>query len=211
MTKLTNEMKEFIKEHYKGKLATDLTDLLNEKFESKVSVNTVRGYKRANKLRSGVDMRFGYGQKMHRPPKGVSHPNWIPTQFKKGNKPHNTLPIGTEIKRIDGYVWIKCNDLPGQERKVNRWRQRSHLVWEKHNKPIEKDEILLHLDGDRTNDAIENLHVIKKSELAILNKQGLIYEDPDATKVGILIAKLSNKTYRRNKDNGSTKHSSRSS
>ena len=45
-----------------------------------------------------------------------------------------------------------------------------------------------------TNFDIDNLILVSKAEMLILNKNKLIFEDKDFTKVGVNIAKLINKT-----------------
>lgn len=117
------------------------------------------------------------------------HPNARKTQFKEGQKPTNTLPIGTEILREDGYVWVKVGNTPGPHNIARRWIPRAHKVWLDNEKVLHDEFDILHLDGNPLNDDIDNLLPVTKAERAILNKRGLIYTDPELTKTGIVIAK----------------------
>lgn len=203
-SKVNPEMHQFIMENYKGILTSELTNRINSKFGTNFTEKYIKSYKSRYKLRSGVDMRFGHGQKRHIAEKGYIHPNAVLTQFKKGHKPHNTQPIGSEVLRSDGLIWVKLHNNPGPHNIAGRWKARSRIVWEIKNGPLKDDEIILHLDGNSQNDSSDNLYVIKREQLLIINKHSLINESPELTKIGITIANLQRKiNQRRKKENGS--------
>ena len=116
--------------------------------------------------------------------------------FKQGSIPANTMPIGTEKMLTDGYIWIKVNDLPKVKKQEN-WIQKHRVVYEKHYGKIPEGHVVIFLDRNRENFDPENLAAIKRSELARLNKEGLIYDDSNLTKVGIGIVRLSSKILER--------------
>lgn len=58
---------------------------------------------------------------------GPSHPNMVPTQFRKGNRPHTWKPVGSYAVNADGYLVQKVQDEGTQK---DRWRPVHHLVWE---------------------------------------------------------------------------------
>lgn len=201
--KMKPEMHEFILANYKSRLTKELTDLLNQKFGTSFSEPYIKSYKSRFKLWSGVRTQFGHGQKMHVHPKGYMNPNAVATQFKKGVQPMNTLPIGTEVLRRDGLIWVKISNAPGRHDLVGRWKQRARIVWEVKNGPLKPKEVVLHLDGNSQNDSPENLAIVTQSNLATINKKRLISKDPEITKSGILIAKITNKMSQRSKkENG---------
>lgn len=80
-----------------------------------------------------------------------------PTMFKKGNKPHNYMPVGSEAITKDGYVKVKIAD-------PNKWELKHRLVWEQHNGPIPKGYNVQFKDGNRANTCITNLYLISKSD-----------------------------------------------
>jgi hypothetical protein len=92
------------------------------------------------------------------------------SEFKKGSKPVNTLPIGTIKIMDDGYQYIKINDDPG--RKAKRWRPCHHLLWEEHHGKIPKDFIVIFKDKNQMNIIIENLECISRIELMKRNTIG---------------------------------------
>lgn len=120
------------------------------------------------------------------------------TKLKAGSIPANTMPIGTEKKLTDGYIRIKINDLPRVKKQEN-WVQKQRVVYEKHYGKIPEGYVVIFLDRNRENFDPENLAAIKRSELARLNKQGMIYDDTNLTKAGIGIVRLSSKISEREK------------
>jgi hypothetical protein len=79
------------------------------------------------------------------------------TFFKKGNKPYNYHPVGTERITADGYIEVKVKD-------PRTWAQKHRLIWEKHNGKILKGFNVQFRDGNRQNLALENLYLISRNE-----------------------------------------------
>ncbi|MFG0935206.1 HNH endonuclease, partial [Staphylococcus sp. 231237_7MaSpsaltlick] len=52
---------------------------------------------------------------------------------------------------------------------------------------------LIFLDGDKTNNDLSNIALIKRSELARLNHQNMIYSNAELTRTSINIVKIQNK------------------
>ena len=80
--------------------------------------------------------------------------------FKKGIKPHNYLPIGTENTRIDQngtkrrYIKIK----------ENTWIEYSKYIWLKSGRKIKKNYCLHHINLDSSDDRLENLLYVSRQE-----------------------------------------------
>lgn len=180
----TEEQAEFIKRNVKGIGNVELTNLFNEKFGTNVLESQIRAFKARNKLRSGLDGRF---QKGHTPvnkgKKGICAKGCKATQFKKGHKPINYKPVGSERINVDGYVEVKVAD-------PNKWQLKHRVVWEKHNGKIPEGYVVIFLDNNKSNLDINNLLMISRKQLVFLNKNGLIKENSDLTKTGVLIADL---------------------
>ena len=82
--------------------------------------------------------------------------------YKKGNLPHNNLPIGS-IRNIDGYNEIKYAN--------HKWMAVSRYNWQQVHGEIPKDMCVFKLDGDRLNDDISNLCLVTRKDLAQLNRK----------------------------------------
>jgi hypothetical protein len=111
----------------------------------------------------------------------------LKTTFKKGSIPNNYLPIGTEIRHADGYLYRKLADT-----KPSRygWKSVHRIIWEEVNGPIPPKHKLIFADGNRSNFALDNLILVSDAKLAVLNKNRLICRDTDLTKTGIIIADI---------------------
>lgn len=185
------EIAEFIRENVVGRSKRELANLLNERFGTDYTEEQIKSYTARFKLRNGRDCRIKPGTP---PPnkgkKGYCAPGCEKSWFKKGHTPGNKLPIGTVLMKSDGYLWRKLGEGEG----ARDWRQEHILVWEAANGPIPKGAIVLFKDGDRTNVALENLALITRSELAILNRWDLLKTDAGLTDSAILIAKLKHAT-----------------
>ena len=82
--------------------------------------------------------------------------------YKKGNLPHNNLPIGS-TRNIDGYNEIKYAN--------HKWMALSRYNWQQVHGEIPKDMCVFKLDGDRLNDDISNLCLVTRKDLAQLNRK----------------------------------------
>lgn len=86
------------------------------------------------------------------------------TSFKKGNLPHNTREMYSERLSKEGYIEIKVG--------LNRWISKHRYIWEQyHKKEVPKGKVVIFLDGNNRNFEIENLKLISRGALLILNNR----------------------------------------
>jgi hypothetical protein len=87
------------------------------------------------------------------------------TRFKRGQPPHNSVPIGTVVTDADGYMKRKVRDdaPPGMSRR--NWVYLHIEKWEKRRGPVPKGHAVVFKDGDKTNLRIRNLECIPRTEL----------------------------------------------
>lgn len=77
--------------------------------------------------------------------KGLKRPGWAAgnmasTWFKKGGKPHSTLPVGSYRLNSDGYLELKIAEVPGPY--YMRWKPVHRLIWEQAYGPVPKGHIV---------------------------------------------------------------------
>lgn len=190
--KYTKEQSEFIAKNIKGRYRKELTEMFNSHFSVELTLSQITGFIKRNKLKSEIDAQFKIGHASAN--KGKKGGGWEPTQFKTGNKPHNYLPVGSERVNGDGYVDIKISD-------PNKWRGKHILVWEKHNGPVTKGYSVIFGDGDRSNFDINNLILVSRQQLLILNKNKLIQSNADLTRTAVIIADINQKINKRKCEN----------
>lgn len=94
-----------------------------------------------------------------------------------------TKPIGTERIDKDGYIRIIVD--------VGKERLKHHIVWEQEHEPIGSDEVIMFLDGDKTNCDIKNLVLVKRKYIGAINNivKNVEYT-PEMKKTAILAATL---------------------
>lgn len=80
----------------------------------------------------------------HYPARGRS----AETQFKPGQKPHTTLPVGSYRINRDGHLQRKIGEEPGCNSK--RWRCVAELVWCEANGPLPPKHIVVFKPGLKT-------------------------------------------------------------
>ena len=187
----TKDIRKFIHEHCSGEWTRDLVDLVNDKFGTSFTENQIRAYKKNHKLSSGLNGQYhkghipaNKGKKLDDFMSKDTQEKFRKNSFSKGDIPHNQLPIGTEILRPDGYVWIKISN-------PNQWKQKHRILYESyHSAGIPTGKLVTFIDGNRQNFAKENLALISKEENKYLNKMGLRFKDKDMTTTGIALARL---------------------
>ena len=198
--KYNAEHVEWIKANIQGCHFKDLTDKFNEQFGMDLRVSTIVSLSDRHGLHNGIDAKFNKGyeptqfKKGHIPAnkgrKGVD--GWEPTQFKKGNLPGNYRPVGSERVNVEDYVEIKVADL-------KTWTYKHVFVWEEHNGPVPKGHVVIFGDGDRRNFDINNLILITRKQLSMLNKKHLIQKDADLTRSAIIMTDIFHKMIERKK------------
>ena len=99
---------------------------------------------------------------------------------KKQRKPSFLLkPLGTERIDKDGYVRVITES--GEKLK-------HRLVWESENPPVKPDEIIIFIDGDKTNICLDNMVLIKRKYIGAINEffGGIANVKPQLRKTALL-------------------------
>ena len=183
--KYEQEHIDFIKAH-QGASAREMAELFTKHFNISVSINQMKGLMYRNRISSGKTGRFekghipnSKGQKMSK----EQYEKCKSTMFKKGHIPKNHREIGSERITKDGYIEIKIKE-------PNLWVLKHRLIYEKYYGEIPAGYSVIFGDGDKLNCNIDNLILVSRSELLIMNRNKLIKNDSVLTKVGVNVAKL---------------------
>lgn len=192
MHRWTDEEKEFLKQNVEGTPIHELTKMFNAEFNTDLRYEQVRGTVKRMKLRCGVTTQFKKGHITWNKGVPIYNKKCEKTQFKKGHVPKTYLPVGAVRINKDGYKMIKVSDEGGYS---DRWKLKHRVMWERENGKIPHGYNLMFLDGNKLNDSIDNLILIRRCELSRLNKQKLIKEDPEFTKVGVNIVRIQQKVH----------------
>lgn len=160
----------------------------------------------ACRLRRGdnIGKAFQY-QKGHVPAnKGQRSPGFAPgrmgeSQFRKGDKPFNWKPVGSE-RLMDCYRQRKVTDTGYPPRD---WQPVHRLLWEEANGPIPPGHVLIFADGDRSNIILSNLCLISRADLAARNNVWTRYPRELAEAIqlaGALKRKINGRSQREKQD-----------
>ena len=118
------------------------------------------------------------GQKL-----STEHISKLTGVFKKGQTPHNTLPIGS-IRNINNYYEIKYTN--------HKWMAVARYNWEQVHGPVPGDMCVFKIDQDKYNDDISNLCLVSRKDLAMLNRNHAKLS-PELKEVQILINQIKQK------------------
>jgi hypothetical protein len=178
------EEKEYLAKVTPGHHYSEIKELMNGKFNFDFTIDQIKNAINRYKLNTGFSGQFSKG---HTPKnkgvKGVVYEGCKKTWFKKGNEPVNHRPVRSERINVYGYTEVKVAE-------PNKWKLKQQLVWEEHNGPIPKGHVIVFGDRDKQNFNIDNLILISKKQLLVLNRNNLIKENTDSTKTGIIIADI---------------------
>ena len=178
----SDEEKEYLKEVTPGHHYKEIQELINNKFNLELTVEQINGAIGRYKLNTGFNGQFKKGSiPANKGTKGLTRANR--TSFKKGQTPVNYRPIGSERITKDGYLEIKIKD-------PNLWRLKHLVIWEKENGRLPKGCAIMFADGNKLNLNMENLILVTRNQLLIMNKRKLRKDSIELTKVGLNIAKV---------------------
>lgn len=189
----TPEQEDYIRKIAPGKFNQEIADMVNKKYGLNITRQQINTWKANHNVTSGLT---GYFPKGHVPwnkgKKGINtggEAGW----FKKGQKPKNYRPVGSErIDSKDGYVLIKVQD---EGTYPERWKHKHVVIWEKANGKVPDDHVVVFLDGDKQNIILENLALLTKAEVLRMNQNNLFSDDPELTLAGIALVRLNAKVY----------------
>ena len=172
-------------------LRRELVVEFNDEFGTHRSYELIRSFCKRNGYHTGRSGKFRTGSVPHnKGQKGVSYPGSEESQFRKGNRPFNTVPVGTEIKTLErpgkdpGYWKVKIGE-------PNQWIFKHRLLWQQERGEIPKGHALIFIDGNSDNVTLDNLALLTRGELAILNKCFEWHSTPiDHRKTVLLLARI---------------------
>ncbi|SFU36937.1 HNH endonuclease [Butyrivibrio sp. INlla21] len=183
----TAEEDKFLKENSPLMSREELTREFNSRFGTSIKINTInvrclqRGWSASN------DGRFKQGGVPWQKTKG-GREEYVSklkggnsTSFKKGQVPHNTMPIGAERISSKGEYVIKTE---------NGWKSKRQLVWEKHYGEIPKGMRVVSVIGDKNDANLNNLRLIDNDTQTLLMANRWHKSGSDIFDAGVTYAKL---------------------
>jgi hypothetical protein len=174
----TQSQKEFLEKHVRGKTFADLTVLFNKHFKTVFSVNKITGFCGANGLRNGLPAG---GQ---RP--GISKKDGMPQEI--GSEVIHKCTCRGKRREV---VYIKVSN-KGHSRSpgnAGTWKRKNVYVWEQAYGKVPRGYNVIFLDGDKHNFQLENLAIATVTEIRLLSKYELWFNNIEATKTGLAVVR----------------------
>jgi len=174
--RLTEEQKKYILNNYPFQYSKDIADHLGfnvstvYNFAHRMDLNKDAKFrsgelkKQGDRLREiGKVGRFAKGRKPHNYGKKMDAETYEKvkaTMFKKGSKPPNWKPDGSERVDVEGYTMIKVN---------GKFIQKHvYLCNQKHGE-VPKGYVVIFKDNNNKNLTIENLELVSRKDLMLRN------------------------------------------
>jgi len=107
-------------------------------------------------------------------------------KLRNGRGPRPTKPIGSRRTQTNGshnYLVVKTAN-PG------KWEKLHRVIWEKANGKVPKGHIVIFANGNNRDFALDNLLLVSRRELAVMNRRGLISPHRELTITGKAVAAL---------------------
>lgn len=193
MIRYTQEQREFLIANNYMTPAKELAKMFNNEFGTNITTTNIKNFRSNNHLNSGLTGRFEKGHISDN--KGKKWDEFMSkkgqeksrqTTFKKNNIPHNHRPVGYERVNMDGYIEVKVEE-------PSTFKLKHRIVYEQLKGPIPDGYNVVFADGDKSNLESDNLILVTKSEMLVMNRKGLFKKNKDLTKTGHLIAKVIDK------------------
>lgn len=182
MKKYTDEIINFLREIAPEKTYKEIVEIFNKKYDLEMTTKKLSSLLGRKKIKTGTAGCFRKGFiPWNKGKKGYIGAN--KTSFKKGNKPKNWRPVGSERIDSNEYTLIKVAE-------PNKWVFKHRLIYEQEHGVIPANSVIIFADENKNNLNIENLICVTRNELKILNKCRLISSVPELTKTGLNVAKL---------------------
>lgn len=191
----TDEQLAYLKElSEQGLFNAEITRRFNEKFGTNKTETAIQQIRGKYGFRTSARNWYREGHvPWNKGMKGWWAPGTERTWFKKGNRPQTWVPVGSETVDRNGYLKVKIAE-------PNKWAYKHRLIWEQHHsRPVPPGHVVIFGDGNKRNCDPDNLILVSRQQLAVLNKKGLIQNDADLTRTGIVIADLTMKITERKK------------
>ena len=165
----TDEQEQYLVAHYATTSNAELAAVLGKKNADRVMAKaSLLGLKKSRQfLKESCQQRensgkFKKGMTPHNKGKKLSDATKVKlakTMFKSGNRPHNTLQVGTETQDKYGYVMVK-------EAEPNVWQYKHHVAY---GEPVPTGHKVIFLDGNKYNFERDNLQLVSNAELMSKN------------------------------------------
>jgi len=184
----------WLREHRDGGPIGEITQRLNAHFGSTSTPEMVANACKRYGIPAGSSGRYAKGARPWNQgldgynPGGAS----IATRFRRGNRPHTEVPVGSYTQDDEGHWYCKISDNPPPALSRRNWVAVHRLTWEGVHGPIPSGHVVVLLDGDPDNCLDpSNVAAVSRSVLVRLNALGWDALCPDREARRAVVALIS--------------------
>lgn len=181
----TREEIDFITQNVSKYYVPQLVKMFNDKFNANMTIYKMKNFKNRYNLKSNLPKNPLTGNKKRR--YNLTRSEWL-------NKVKHK--IGYEYISKDGYKYIKIKDTVNA---TDNYLTKAKFNYIKKFGKIPKGYSLIHLDGNKQNDKIENLALVNYKTLSFLNRKKLLFKNKQLNETSLLLADLTQKSKERAK------------
>lgn len=172
----TPEEIRFVKKNIRGRSYVEMTKMFNEHFGLQITLKQMETLTYKHGIRNGI---------------GGFKPGHVPSNKSKKHDPRrgNYRLIGSE--RVIAYS-SKHSTKEYVEVKTGHhtWKRKHVVIWEEANGKIPKGHCVIFADGNNRNFDLDNLMLVSRAELCVMNKNRLVFTHKELTEVGKTIANI---------------------
>lgn len=184
--KYTAEEREFFQVFVPGHSHREIQEAFIARFGWDITTSQIKGYIANHKLNTGRTGRFVKGQEAHNKGAKISpevYEKVKHTMFSKGHVPANHREVGSTRVNVDGYIEIKVAE-------PNKWCLLHRHIWQQEYGPVPKGHCLIFKDNDRLHCELDNLMLITRNELKVLNQNGLNKTEAEYKEAALNLARM---------------------
>lgn len=186
----TMEQKQWFIDNYPSFTRKALTVEFNRVFNESRKESQIIAFLKNNGIKSGRTGHYKKGSvSWNKGSKGTGLCKANSGSFKKGQKAHNWVPVGTERVVEGGYIEVKTAE-------PHEWTQKHRIVYESVHGPIPPNHKVRFKNGDPSDIDPDNLFLVNHAEHQHLNNLGFKDHPEENKDTLILIAKVRDKTNR---------------
>ena len=194
----TEEEKKFVKNNITNYFLPELVKVFNKRFNTNITMIQLKNLKHNMKLKSGLPTThfgntYNKGKKRteeQRTRMSLSAKKRVTKEFREKMsmmRRNASKKIGYRTINNQGYIFIKVKNEACEK---DNYVSEARYVYEKYYGKIPKGYWVYHLDGNVSNNNIDNLIALERSIVASLNITGLKSTNKELTKLGIDILKI---------------------
>lgn len=208
--KLFNEEESnFLKENARGRLAIELTEMFNKKFNRNITIKQIQEYKKTHKLTSGLKVSYTeeekeYFYKIYKGKSTTEITRLLNEKFNKNYTRNNIRKFINYHKLRTGYIEYFPDMKRKEERSYkkrgrtvyrvrnenNKWESKAKYLYRKNIGEVPKDCCIILLDGSDNNFELDNLYPINKRVNAFMQSRRLYFKNKEMNKTSIMALEL---------------------